>query len=317
MAYRLAAVGGTFDHFHIGHQQLLLTAVAAADTTIIGITHPKLSLHKSLASLIEPFATRQQNVAAYLDHQGYQGKYTLVELTDPFGPTATDPNIDALIVSQMTQAGADAVNQARQARGLPILPVIVTPMVADEAGQHLSSSQIRAGQITRYGKVYKQLFTQTIHFSPAQLKQLQQLSQPQFSESLLTSATSVVLVGDMVTQYFLEHHLSFNYAIVDGHTRRQPTQYSYPQLRSLSGLNQPGTINATLAMTIIGDQAARPEGTIYQVNGEEDLLAFIPCISEPIGSLVIYGQPEVGIVMINLTEANKLWFAKFINPRFL
>jgi cytidyltransferase-like protein len=172
MNYSKAAVGGTFDHFHAGHKQLLNTAFDAAETVVIGITHPALSKNKPMAHLIEPYQQRLDSLNSFLHQNQYSQRSEVIELTDPFGPTVTDPKIDALIVSQMTQRGAELVNQQRIERQLHPLPVIITPMVSDEAGEHISSTEIRLGKITRDGKVFNTLFDQDIFFSKQQLDTL-------------------------------------------------------------------------------------------------------------------------------------------------
>jgi uncharacterized protein (UPF0218 family) len=196
------------------------------------------------------------------------------------------------------------------------LPVIVASMVSDQSGEHISSTAIRSGRITRFGSVYNKLFEQTHTFSHSQLQQLKSAQGPTFSPQVLSQAASTVLVGDMVAQYFLKHHFPFNYAIVDGKTARQPTSYSYPQMIHLTGQNQPGTISAEIAHQLVNLDVDTQSRAIYHINGEEDLLAFIPCLSLPLTSLVLYGQPQNGIVMITLTEAEKLRLAKFIDKSF-
>jgi pantetheine-phosphate adenylyltransferase len=317
MRYLKAAVGGTFDHFHDGHKQLLRTSFDAAETVVIGITHPDLSKNKPLAHLIEPYQHRLDNLNKFLHQNQYIQRSHVVELTDPFGPTVTDPEIDALVVSQMTQLGAELVNRQRIDRQLPPLPVIITPMVADEAGEHISSTEIRLGKITRDGKVFNKLFDQDIQFSTRQLDALKLPQGEDFSEKTLAPAADSVLVGDMVTHYFLTHNLNFSYAIVDGKTQRQMVDYDYPNLKKIAGINQPGTINSSIAKQLISAVHTHQPGTIFHVEGEEDLLAFVPVLSEPLGTEVIYGQPKRGMVVITLTEAEKIRLASVIDPKFI
>ncbi|HMK82220.1 MAG TPA: DUF359 domain-containing protein, partial [Candidatus Bathyarchaeia archaeon] len=41
------------------------------------------------------------------------------------------------------------------------------------------------------------------------------------------------------------------------------------------------------------------------VDGEEDLLVLVVIAVAPVGSLVVYGQPNEGIVLVNVTLAKK------------
>ena len=52
-----------------------------------------------------------------------------------------------------------------------------------------------------------------------------------------------------------------------------------------------------------------------EVKGEEDLLGFPAVLFMPLGSLVLYGQPQEGVVMIKVTEAAKNKLVRFIHQR--
>lgn len=316
MKYRKAAVGGTFDHFHAGHQQLIKTALQAADQIAIGITNQALTTDKPLSHLIESYQQRQKNVSDFIHQEKTVIKVDLVELTDPFGPTLTDPAIDALVVSEMTAGGARLVNQERQKIKLPPLPIVITPMISDEEGGHISSTEIRNGQISRHGRVFKKLFEQDIIFTSKQLNLLKLPQGITVTQPEKIKANRIFLIGDVVTKYFIDHNLTFTFAITDGKSRKQPVDFYLPNVHKISMYNKPGTINSQLAQKLITAFSNDNPGTIYQVDGEEDLLTFIPCLTESLETVVIYGQPEGGIVMITLTETKKLQLARYINPTF-
>lgn len=50
-------------------------------------------------------------------------EFRFVQISDPFGPTITDQDITALVVSKETRAGGKAVNEEREEKGWPILEV--------------------------------------------------------------------------------------------------------------------------------------------------------------------------------------------------
>jgi pantetheine-phosphate adenylyltransferase len=54
----------------------------------------------------------------------------VVEITDPFGPTAHDPDIQALVVSHETIAGGEAINKLRREKNLPELRIFVIDVIA-------------------------------------------------------------------------------------------------------------------------------------------------------------------------------------------
>jgi len=75
--------------------------------------------------------------------------------------------------------------------------------------------------------------------------------------------------------------------------------------------NEPGIVGPELLKAL--DEAMRPiileenmgGPIIIEVNGEEDL-ATLPCIQMlPEGGTVVYGQPEKGLVVVNVDEKIK------------
>eukprot|EP01135_Chromosphaera_perkinsii_P003813 Nk52_evm6s256 gene=Nk52_evmTU6s256 len=79
---------------------------------------------------------------------------SVVEIFDPYGPAATDPQLDAIVVSLETEKGGEAVNRKRAENGLDSLCVEVIDFVGAETssqgnqhsaiGEHkLSSTMLR------------------------------------------------------------------------------------------------------------------------------------------------------------------------------
>lgn len=157
------AVGGTFDHLHIGHK-LLLTMFAfvlnrpsavpkqEASTLTIGITGDALLVNKKFAQHLESWGDRQRAVHDFLSsiiyfgqdegesritelnepgpnghavHVAYPSKLVIkyVEISDPFGPTITEESISALVISLETRSGGSAVNDKRAEKGWAPLEV--------------------------------------------------------------------------------------------------------------------------------------------------------------------------------------------------
>jgi phosphopantetheine adenylyltransferase len=66
-----------------------------------------------------------------------------VEINDPFGPTITNEAITALVVSQETKNGGEAVNKKRMEKGWDPLQVFLIDVIEEEGGGKLSSTEIR------------------------------------------------------------------------------------------------------------------------------------------------------------------------------
>jgi hypothetical protein len=50
-----------------------------------------------------------------------------------------------------------------------------------------------------------------------------------------------------------------------------------------------------------------------QVNGEEDLLTLAAVLSAPSGSIVVYGQPRRGIVVVSVNDDSKKRFHEIVD----
>lgn len=157
------AVGGTFDHLHIGHKLLLTmfafilgrrnSAEQSPSTLTVGITGDALLVNKKFAEQLESWKRRQESTHDFLSsilyfwksddariqvqeinepgpnghavHVSYPFGLIIkyVEIWDPFGPTITDKDITALALSLETRGGGAAVNDKRQEQGWEPLEV--------------------------------------------------------------------------------------------------------------------------------------------------------------------------------------------------
>ncbi|KAF8473964.1 hypothetical protein BDZ91DRAFT_712893 [Kalaharituber pfeilii] len=79
----------------------------------------------------------------------------IVEINDPYGPTITNEEITALVVSEETSAGGAMVNGRRRENGWVELDVHVVGIVTEEGGEgaeKLSSTEIRRRREADRGK---------------------------------------------------------------------------------------------------------------------------------------------------------------------
>lgn len=121
--YPVVALGGTFDHLHAAHKLLIhLALFVCTRKLIVGVMVDSLLSGKSNADLVEPLSTRLAAVEAFVSRRG--GVIPdVVPISDAYGPTAYDDNIDALVVSQETASGGLAVNAKRNEASLRPLEI--------------------------------------------------------------------------------------------------------------------------------------------------------------------------------------------------
>ena len=116
--------------------------------------------------------------------------------------------------------------------------------------------------------------------------------------------TKVILVGDSVSRRASQSGIKPDVMIIDNlERRRKAISYSYASDRVIMAKNQAGRIehNARLAV----ERAIRGEADLVKIDGEEDLLALSAVIAAPSGSLVVYGQPNEGVVLVRVSQESK------------
>ncbi|KAJ2633954.1 hypothetical protein H4R22_000042 [Coemansia sp. RSA 1290] len=130
-SYPHVAVGGTFDHLHVGHKILLTAAAMAATKRVVcGISADRLLENKKYWELLEPYRDRELHVLLFLRKIRKDLIVELVPISDPYGPTAVDASIEALVVSQETLAGSQSLNVRRQENGLLPMKLMAIDLVA-------------------------------------------------------------------------------------------------------------------------------------------------------------------------------------------
>lgn len=117
----------------------------------------------------------------------------------------------------------------------------------------------------------------------------------------MLSGRMVCTVGDVVTHSALSHGIIPAVGVIDGFTMRSP-YLSMPEIshRILRVRNPAGAITDEL-VAVLGE-AVQAAPCVILVDGEEDL-AVLPLIKFlPDGALVLYGQPNEGVVICEITQ---------------
>lgn len=126
-------------------------------------------------------------------------------------------------------------------------------------------------------------------------------------ESLLQEdkPSVIVSVGDRVSRSLAESRIATKLSIVDNRIMRRRIQ-PIPLIAedTLYVQNPPGTITEealdAIQKALRGKRCAK-----IVVDGEEDLLALVAVMYAPENSLVVYGQPSKGIVVVMVTKQKK------------
>ncbi|UPM42177.1 GTP-dependent dephospho-CoA kinase family protein [Halocatena salina] len=117
------------------------------------------------------------------------------------------------------------------------------------------------------------------------------------------SGTPIVAVGDVVTEHLLSVATPA-VALVDGQTKRTPLDTPVdltPFDRKHAVENPAATLSRELLETLAQAIDAN-ERTVIVVDGEEDLATLPAIVAAPPGASVVYGQPDVGMVLATVDE---------------
>ncbi|XP_026114267.1 bifunctional coenzyme A synthase [Carassius auratus] len=142
-------VGGTFDRLHGAHKTLLnISCLMANRRFVIGVCDQELLKNKVLKELIEPYYQRVQKLQDFLNDVKPSLKYEIVPLSEPFGPSISDPELQCIVVSEETRNGGEAVNRKRAENGLAELVLYEIQLLkdahhADIEEEKISSSSLR------------------------------------------------------------------------------------------------------------------------------------------------------------------------------
>jgi pantetheine-phosphate adenylyltransferase len=120
--------------------------VTACLTLVIGDVLLKNKKHREL---IQPFTERSRHVTQFMKHVKPHEALLVAELTEPAGPSATEPNAACLVATQETASALDSINQIRQSKGLQplvsyVLGMLPPPKELAQYDSKISSTTLRA-----------------------------------------------------------------------------------------------------------------------------------------------------------------------------
>lgn len=121
----------------------------------------------------------------------------------------------------------------------------------------------------------------------------------------------IIAVGDTVSQNLYEHKINAHLSITDNKSLRKTVETVTFKCKQVIHVKNPqGTITVE-AITALQDALRSDDEVHIIVDGEEDLLTLVAVLYAPEGSVVIYGQPYEGVVIVKVTtekraEAKKL-----------
>ncbi|MBI2031383.1 MAG: pantetheine-phosphate adenylyltransferase [Candidatus Levybacteria bacterium] len=320
--FKTIVLGGTFDHFHKGHESFLKHGLSISGRLIVGVTSDayvgKIKNKKSKIKNIESYGERKKSVENFLNKIAVT-KFEIIRIYDMFGTTLDkDFYADAILVSKNTRAGAEKINGERIKRGLHQFKIIISPQILAEDKKPISSFRIRNGEIDRRGKLYvKPTWLNKTLFLPQDLRD--KLKDPwgklivQIDEKKLPKNFGLTAVGDETAKTFNNIGVRPTISIIDFKVARKKKFSDIAELgfsgkeKIIEAESPAGAITAELflAITQIFRELNSDENYIIKIKGEDDLSVLPLILAAPLKFSVFYGQPNQGIIYIKIDEEIK------------
>ena len=321
--YSHAILGGTFDHFHLGHEFFLKSAIENSSHLAIGLTVQKMHSHKDFAESIQSYEQRKSSVEHFLVGLGYEGKFTISPLGDIYGTTLEDRDIDGLFITEHGIENAKIINRKRKELGWEELYVETVDFVRGEDGEIISSTRIRSGEIDRSGTVYIRYFLDDLKMPSSLTGELQVpwgevLKNDSEIEKYLEGTHYIFAVGDITTQLLFKLKINPTLSLIDFQTKRSkidPGEFGEISLSNIKITNQQGAINSDAVVildSLLNESIQEDTSTVVVVEGEEDLLALPLLALAPIQSILCYGLRDQGLVAVRVTEEVKMRAAELV-----
>lgn len=322
--HEVGLIGGTFDRFHAGHRNLLVTALSRCQTVEVWVTAD--SIAKAKDPRIGPWEERVEEIRQALNSQ--LDRLEFHELKDLYGPAPIHKEASAIICTAETMPECITINEMRQDSGLSELEVISVDHTMSWDGRTISSSRIRLGEIDREGDRWiPELFeSNEMVLTPQVESELkdpfgQLIPGPEdepshaMSEVLILTEGALgplIAVGDVTVKALQDLGRPADIGLIDGRTKRQvwegaegidSTLYdSVLECSSPAGRLTPSLLSSCKAAI----SSWRDEkSSLIIVEGEEDLAPLLLHPLAPIGSVILYGQPGEGVVIRRCGEDAK------------
>jgi uncharacterized protein (UPF0218 family) len=119
-------------------------------------------------------------------------------------------------------------------------------------------------------------------------------------------------VGDFVSSNILEAGLHPDLVVVDHKVMRKSVDPIEFDRKYVNIFNPPGTISAE-SQRILMEASRKCDHLAVIIDGEEDLLVLPLMMYLTNGSVIIYGQPREGMVVIIVDDERRKWAKKFLS----
>ncbi len=307
-----------FDRLHVGHH-IMIDRLSEMPDPVACITSGELvGPGLELSALIQPIEYRLRMLKKYVKKIGLENVIKAEAVTTIDDLMSIDGDTTFLMYEGpcCTEIESGALSIRKNELGVKDEIEFLKPVRAHDGGK-LSSARIRLGEIDRIGRRLRGTN------EPPRLLQLDGragLKTPKgdvfaakngrpeervVQRIKKESPTKVIAVGDVTADTILKEGYIPDVMVVDGITKRGEYGKQFSASRIYTIYN-PAAVIYPEAWSAIDTAIHDTEKALIVVEGEEDLMGFPAVLLAPNDSVVLYGQPDVGIVWIPVTEENKV-----------
>ena len=120
-------------------------------------------------------------------------------------------------------------------------------------------------------------------------------------EKYLSENSYIISVGDRTTEKMIDFGLIPSLQIIDGQEKREKREPQKLDNATELTVDNPAAEITSESISMIKKAFTLQSTVRIFVNGEEDLLVLPVCIHAPENAVVLYGQPNQGLVIVRMT----------------
>ncbi|MBI2074872.1 MAG: pantetheine-phosphate adenylyltransferase [Candidatus Levybacteria bacterium] len=323
--FNLVVCGGTFEYLHEGHKAFLRFAFLKGKKVLLGLTSDEY-VKSNGKGTISSYAERKNKLEAFLEKENVSGRVEIEPIDNAHIPRIWEKlPIEAIIVTEDSFKGAEAINKKRKEQGLPLLKIVVFPFVLASNGQVISSSKIRDKKVNVQSNFEALVLPDNLR---PELKKPMGALITDFDNWIKTNSFTinplqVITVGDVITKTFNELKFQQKISVIDFYVKREKKFSNIKELGFLGKEeiveveNPAGYITNSLFGSVkkIMSLLKTSKRIILKIEGEEDLAVLPFLLFAPLGFTIFYGQPDKGVVKVDVAK-NTRDTASYLISRF-
>ena len=117
----------------------------------------------------------------------------------------------------------------------------------------------------------------------------------------IPSNSFIISVGDATTEKLIKYEIIPSVQIVDGLEKRVKREQLAVSVKTSFSCSNPAAEITSDSIYAIKKALQSPKPVRITVTGEEDLLVLPVCVFAPENSVVLYGQPNEGLVIVKVS----------------